>query len=214
MEEIYRPRETSNPEEEKNSLKPVIEAKEKELADLWRDIKMMPKEVIECQLRTIEAALSECDIGRLKGQDVEAREREVFEQAKSLTAQFIGSSSSQLRDASAEVQAGKDVRVNLRVIRSQIEFFDFHDFRRLLEIGRSQKNKIKKQGGLVLIGLSKSGKTTLSTAALGKKLKRTKILGMPTLQPIEKLEGEFARLVNSPELRSITRNPAFFEIQK
>ena len=64
-----------------------------------------------------------------------------------------------------------------------------------------------------MIGLSKTGKTTITTAALGFKLKKTMILGMPTLQPIKKLTGVYARLKNSPEMRSITRTPAFFPIE-
>ena len=67
---------------------------------------------------------------------------------------------------------------------------------------------------MVFIGLSKSGKTTITTTILGFKLKKTKIKGIPTLQPIKILEGEYSRLVNSPEMRSITRNPAFFRISE
>ena len=89
-----------------------------------------------------------------------------------------------MKEATKSVKERKEVKRNIRVIRAQIEYFDFHDFKRLLQIGRGQQNKIKKEAGLVMIGLSKSGKTTLTTAALGFKLRKTTIKGMPTLQSI------------------------------
>ena len=119
-----------------------------------------------------------------------------------------------MKEATKSVKERKEVKRNIKVIRAQIELFDFHDFIRLLQKGRSQKNKIKDQAAIVMIGLSKCGKTTMTTAALGYKLRKTTIKGMPTLQSIRKLEGEYTRLVNSPEMKSITRNPAFFEIDK
>jgi len=81
-------------------------------------------------------------------------------------------------------------------------------------VSRSQRDNVKDKGGIALIGLSKAGKSTIATVATGHPVRSTQINGLPTLQPVKKLTGEFERLVNSPEMRSITRVPAFFNIKQ
>ena len=103
-----------------------------------------------------------------------------------------------LQDIFEMIKKKEGVIRNLKALRHKIQHFDYPDYKRLLSIGRGSKNKIENQGGVVFIGLSKSGKTTLTTSILGFKLRKTFISGIPTLQSKKKLTGEYARLVNSP----------------
>lgn len=100
--------------------------------------------------------------------------------------------------AKNDIKNRVDPKRNLRVLRNEIEIFDMHDFKRLLEKGRSQKALIEGQGALVFIGLSKSGKTTCITSILGYRMRKVKMFGMSTIQSAEPLKGEHARLINSP----------------
>ena len=190
----------------------IISVKERELEELLADMDEIPPNLYEYRLREVETELLDIEIQRMKKEDVGQKEEATLRKCEELVAELEEKASKQMKQAISDVKERKDTKHNIRVIRNELEGFDIHDFRRLLKKGREDKSKIAGKGALVVIGLSKSGKTTTITSALGFKMQATTVLGLRTIQPVEKLTGEYARLINSPELKSITRNPAYFKI--
>lgn len=118
--------------------------------------------------------------------DEEEEENQIVDETIEVIKGIILDFSPQAKDAAEAIRNRKDVLENIRVIRDQVELIDIHDLRRLLLNGRKD-SKIKGKGAIVFIGLSKAGKTTLTTALMGYPMCRKQIKGLDTIQSAIKL---------------------------
>ena len=148
----------------------------------------------------------------MRGEDITDKENEIIDETIKIVDTLILDFSDQARDAAKAIRNKVDVWENVRVIRNQIELLDIHDLIRLLRKGRQDKNKIKDQGAVVFIGLSKAGKTTTITSLLGYPMVLTRINGLKTIQSSVPLKKDHQNLVNLPTAKSITRYPSYIKI--